>query len=310
MRFNYSYSLLLALAIFVLGFSSCDDDDGGDGNDVSNIAELVVDSPQFSTLLTALQRVNLDATLADETQVFTVFAPTNQAFTDSGINLDDLTDAELTEVLLYHVLGGNLPAADIPEGQTYVSTASANGPNNTALSILVVNTGGTIVINDAADVTLADIPASNGTVHEINSLLLPLDVVGHALANESFTALVGALGAADLVTTLQGDGPFTVFAPLNSAFTAIQATVDGLTTEQLTKVLLYHVIAGANVQQSGLAVGPVPTANAGETIDVTSISPVEITDATDNVITPVGFNVQATNGVIHVLDEVLIPGNL
>lgn len=310
MRINYSLSLLLALAILVLGFSGCDDDDSGGGNDLSSIAELVVDSPQFSTLLTALQRVNLDATLADETQVFTVFAPTNQAFTDSGINLDDLSDAELTEVLLYHVLGGNLPAADIPEGQTYVSTASANGPNNTALSILVEKAGASVVINNAADVTAADITASNGTVHQINSLLLPLDVVGHALANENFTALVGALTAADLVTVLQGDGPFTVFAPLNSAFTAIQATVDGLTTEQLSKVLLYHVIAGSNVQQSGLAVGPVPTANDGETIDVTSISPVEITDATNNVIAPIGFNVQATNGVIHVLDEVLIPGNL
>ncbi|MEL6141204.1 MAG: fasciclin domain-containing protein, partial [Bacteroidota bacterium] len=144
----------------------------------------------------------------------------------------------------------------------------------------------------------------------------PLDVVGHAQANSAFTSLVSALGSANepgetsLVEILQGDGPFTVFAPVNQAFTNIQSTVDGLTTEQLRKVLLYHVVSGANVRENQVSPGPITTANDGATITASSLDPLQLTGADGGVVNIDLTDVQGTNGVIHVLDAVLIPGNL
>ncbi|MBC6993105.1 fasciclin domain-containing protein [Neolewinella lacunae] len=303
----------LFVCITFLGISACDDDDDNViPTTEQTIAQIVAGDAQFSILLEALELADLDATLAG-TGPFTVFAPTNAAFTAAGINLSTISQADLREVLLYHVIGGAaLQSTDLAEGQTYATTAATTGPGNAQLSVLVERTGNNVTVNGNSNVTQANIVANNGVIHVVNTVLTPLDIVGHAQANSNFTSLVGALGAADggLVSVLQGDGPFTVFAPLNSAFTAIQSTVDGLTTEQLSKVLLYHVVSGANVRSSTLAVGPVTTANAGTTFQVNSISPPQITDASGNQIDIVLTDVQATNGVIHVVSEVLVPNNL
>lgn len=304
---------LLALVAVVVGMSACNkDDDDTIPTTEQTIVEIAAADDQFSTLVSALQRVNLDATLSGDGP-FTVFAPTNAAFTALGVDLGSLSDEALTEILLYHVLGGKVESGDLQEGQTYATTASANGPGATQLSILIERAGSSVTVNGASSVTTANIIARNGVIHVVDQVLLPLDVVGHASANSNFSQLVAALVAApgNLPTALAGDGPFTVFAPLNSAFEAIAATVDGLTPDQLAKVLTYHVVAGANVRSSALTNGQMVTTLNGEEFTVNiSGSNVTITSASGGTATVVLTDVQATNGVIHVLNAVIIPENL
>ncbi len=297
-----SLILLLFAGFFV---TSCGDDEP-DEPVTNTIVDIAVGDDQFSTLVAALTRVSLVETLQGDGP-FTVFAPTNDAFTALGVDLATISDADLTDILLYHVVGAEVKSTDLADGQTYASTASASGPGGAALSILI-ESGSGVTVNNTATVTTADIIADNGVIHVVDAVITPLDVVGHASANANFTSLVGALAGApgDLVGVLSGDGPFTVFAPLNSAFDDISTVVAGLTADQLATVLTYHVVAGANVTSGDLTNGAVGTV-AGQEVTVDITDGVKITDATGGESTVVLADVQATNGVIHVLDRVLIP---
>lgn len=300
--------ILLALPVF---FASCNNDDNPEPTpQPQNIVEIAAGDENFSTLVGALQRVNLVSAL-EGNGPFTVFAPTNDAFTALGVDLNTISDEALTEILLYHVLGAEVASKDIADGQTYVTTAATTGPDDNQLSMLIEKSSMGVSINGNINVTTADIDATNGVIHVVDAVILPLDVVGHASANSAFTELVGALGAAsgDLVSVLQGDGPFTVFAPVNSAFEEISAVVATLNEDQLAKVLTYHVVGG-NVRSTALSNGmEVTTVNSG-TFMVNIGSSVTITDAGGNNSTVILTDVQATNGVIHVIDKVIIPNNL
>jgi transforming growth factor-beta-induced protein len=308
-KFSSIFGLLLA-GVLAFGFAACEKEEDPEPQ---SIAQIAAGDEQFSTLVAALERVNLVSVL-DNPGAFTVFAPTNAAFTALGVDLNTLSDAALTEILLYHVLGGKVASTDLQTGQTYATTAAETGPGDKQLSILIEKAAnGSVKVNGSADVTSADVEATNGVIHIVDAVLLPLDIVGHAAANSNFTSLVGALGTAngDLVNVLQGDGPFTVFAPLNSAFDAIAGTVAGLNADQLASVLTYHVVGVANVVSGDLTNGQVVTTVQGEDFTVNiSGSGVTITDANGNVSNVVLTDVQATNGVIHVLDKVIIPTNL
>lgn len=294
------------LLIGFLLFTSCSDDDVVETNTIVDIA--IADS-QFSTLVAALERTNLVTTL-QSAGPFTVFAPTNAAFNSLGVDLNTLSDQELSDILLYHVLGGAaVLSTDLIEGQTYASTASASGPNGSALSALIERSGSSVTLNGSVNVTTADVIADNGVIHVVDQVLLPLDVVGHASANGSFTSLVGALAAApgDLVSVLSGTGPFTVFAPTNSAFDDIASTVASLTPEQLATVLTYHVIGGANVRSSDLTDNAEVTTVSGQIVTVSLDEGAQLIDQTNTASDIVLTDVQATNGVIHVLTRVIIP---
>lgn len=308
MKFSkLSWIFILALPLF---FAACGNDDDADPEPQS-IVEIAAGDDQFSTLVDALTRVGLVSVL-EGSGPFTVFAPTNDAFTASGVDLSALTDEQLTEVLLYHVLGAEITSSAIQEGQTYTTTAANTAPGDNQLSLLIEKTGSAVQLNGSVNVTTADVDATNGVIHIIDDVLLPLDVVGHAIANSNFSSLVTTLGAAsgDLVTTLQTAGPFTVFAPLNSAFDAISATTATLDADQLAKVLLYHVVSG-NVRSTALSNGQVvESLNDGLTFTVNIDGSVTITDANGGTSTIILTDVQGTNGVIHVLDAVIIPSNL
>ena len=225
-----------------------------------------------------------------------------------------MTDEELSGILLYHVIGAKILSSQIQEGKTYVSSASAIGPDQTQLSLLVNRVGTTITVNKDATVGSADIEGINGVIHVINSVLLPLDIVGHVIANDDFSSLATTLGLAsgDLTTVLGAtDQTFTVFAPVNSAFEAIASVTAGLTPQQLASVLTYHVVAGANVLSTTLSDGQEVTTVQTEkfTININNDS-VTITDATGAEATIIFTDVQATNGVVHVLDKVILPSNI
>ena len=297
----YGFALMLTTCFFV----ACSDDDAEPTP--QSIVEIAAGDAQFSTLVDALNRTNLTSVL-EGTGPFTVFAPTNAAFAALGIDLSTLSDTELSNILLYHVfVGQGIKAADLAEGQTYISTASASGPNDTALSALVERSGSNVTINGTINVTTADLEATNGVIHVIDAVMLPLDVVGHATANSSFTELVGALGAAsgDLVNTLSGSGPFTVFAPVNSAFQAISDVTMTLTADQLRDILLYHVVNG-NVRSTDLNSDPIMSLQ-GSTFTANLGSTVTLTDGQGNTSNVLLTDVQGTNGVIHVIDAVILP---
>ena len=253
---NFSFFLkTLFLGVAFISIVACSDDDDVIEAPVGpqTIAQIAADDAQFSTLVSALSRVNLVSVL-DGTGQFTVFAPTNDAFTALGVDLNTLTDAQLTEILLYHVIDGEIASTAIADGQTYASSETATGPGGERLSILIEKDANGVVINANANVIAADIDASNGIIHVVDKVIMPLDIVGHAVANNRFTSLVGALGAAegDLVNVLSGAGPFTVFAPVNEAFDAIADVAATLSADQLSKVLTYHVVSG-NVRSNALS---------------------------------------------------------
>lgn len=303
--FKLSFAFLL---IGTMSFvSSCEDD----ATDIApkSIVETALNDPQFSTLVAALTKADLVSVLQGDGP-FTVFAPTNDAFasllSDLGVNsLDELSKEALTPILLNHVISGEFRSTALATG--YVPTASNTGPNNNILDLYIKVAGG-VSINKDINVTTADVLASNGVIHVINKVILPTDVVDIAINNENFTSLVGALGDADgdLVTVLKGDGPFTVFAPLNSAFEAIATTVEGLSSAQLADVLKYHVVSGANVLSSDLTDGMQVTTLSGVFTVNISGSTVTLTDESGATVNVVATDVQGTNGVVHVIDKVLI----
>ncbi len=292
------------MLLMVSTFVACGDDETPEPTP-ETITEIAAANSSLSTLVAALQRTGLDETL-NASGNFTVFAPTNAAFTAANIDLSALSDDKLKDILLYHVIGAEIKAGDIADGQTYAASLSTGGPLMSSLSLLIEK-GTNVKINNVATVSTADVDATNGVIHIVDAVLTRLDVVGHAVANSNFTSLVSALGDADgdLVNVLQGDGPFTVFAPLNTAFADITDITDDLTTAQLADVLTYHVVGGNNTAGI-LEDGDYATVN-GASFSVSTGTEVIITDEGDGESKVVLTDVQATNGVIHVLNRVLIP---
>ncbi|MFT6484916.1 MAG: transforming growth factor-beta-induced protein [Neolewinella sp.] len=305
--FKLSYGWTAILLLLVLGFASCEDDDV-DPPALVSITETAVADGRFTTLVSALQRTGLDATLAG-TGDFTVFAPTDDAFAAAGIDLSAVSDTDLTNLLLYHVLGVSVTAGEIGDGDTFASTAGTYGPGDSALSMLINKTGSAVSINSDATVVVADIAATNGIIHAIDKVLAPQTIVDFATKAAGTSELAGALVAADLVGALSGTDPLTVFAPVNSAFTAIATTVESLTTEQLVEVLTYHVVSG-NVRSEALSVTVVPTLNTTNTIDIRQEGGTFYVQNGDNRTDFRLTDIQGTNGVIHLIDAVLIPSDL
>lgn len=310
-KFKVNFRIFAILFAVVAFTTACtkDDDDTPMVEEQKTIVGIAAANPDFSILVAALDKAGLVAVL-DGSENYTVFAPTNQAFLDAGISsLDGLSAEALTPILLNHVVKGKIMSTDLAAGDNYAATENATGPNNSKISLYIKNAMGVMVNNDAT-VTTANIEASNGVIHVIDKVIsADVDVVDIALQNSNFTSLVGALQAADgdLVSTLQGDGPFTVFAPTNAAFEAISAVTATLTPAELANILTYHVVSG-NVTASMLSDKMTVTAlNTGSfDIDLSGSMP-KIIDGAGNSVGIVLTDVQGKNGVVHVIDAVLLP---
>jgi uncharacterized surface protein with fasciclin (FAS1) repeats len=234
---------------------------------------------------------------------FTVFAPTDQAFTDAGIDLAALDTpdgkAALADILLYHVVSGDVPAANVTE------CMSATAVNGQPLSFTV---GDSVMVNGAT-VTLADVSTSNGVIHVIDKVLSPTDTPNDIPRTAQCTgihdSLVAAVVQADLLATLQGNGPFTLFAPTDQAFADAGIDLAALDTAEgkatLTDILLYHVVAGA-VPSSAVTECMSATAVNGQSLSFTVGDTVMVNGATVTL-----ADVNTSNGVIHVIDKVLSP---
>lgn len=302
-----NFTLLAIFSIVILASCSKDDKDEPMDNP-KNIVEVASGDARFSILVEAVTKANLASALQADGP-FTVFAPTNDAFNalfdQLGVSgIADLDAATLTPILLNHVVSGQVKAADVATG--YASTLNTSAPGNNSVKIFL-NKGSDIKV-EGSKVIIADIMASNGVIHAIDKVIIPSTVVGHAINNPNFSILVEAVVKANLVEALSAAGPFTVFAPTNDAFTKLFNTlgvsgVGDLTADQLTPILLYHVVSG-NVTSSQVSTGSVPTLKEGSNLNLLVNSMGVTINSGVNV---VATDVQGSNGVIHVIDAVLLP---
>ncbi|MGC9353846.1 MAG: fasciclin domain-containing protein [Mariniphaga sp.] len=284
-------------------FTACNDDETP-VMETKNIVEVAADAGNFSILIEAAQKAGLAEFLSTENNL-TVFAPTDAAFaallSDLGLSsLDEVPVADLTQILTYHVIGAKVMSTDLSTG--YVRTLASFDSSPVSMYVTVGNKGS---INGSVSVTTADVEAENGVIHVVDKVILPPTVVNIALANENFTTLVQAVVKAGLVDALSADGPFTVFAPTNAAFDALFAQlgisgIDDLTAEQLVPILTYHVVPG-NVVSTELSSGEVGTLN-GQNLSVDLSAGVKINESE-----VIAADIQGANGVVHVIDQVLLP---
>ena len=283
------------------------------GNDIVDTA---VAAGSFESLATALTTADLVDTLKGEGP-FTVFAPTDSAFSklDSAVLDDLLTNPDslpaLTDILLYHVVAGEISAEDLGldvddlfSGEASTKFLTTVGGGDLRLDVTPFG----VMINGESMVTTADLETANGLIHIIDTVLLPPDDIVDTAIAAGLNSLATAVTEAELVDTLRGDGPFTVFAPIDSAFADLgQETLDDLFADEniatLQDILLFHVISDARVYESEVAPGMVQMAN-GDMAEITA-------DAEGNVFIEgaqiIQTDINTYNGVVHLLDTVITP---
>ncbi|MEX2529604.1 MAG: fasciclin domain-containing protein [Gemmatimonadota bacterium] len=293
-RRTFAVGLLPALLLIAACDNSTTEPEPANDPD-PDIVDVAVDA-DFSTLVAAVQAAGLESVLRGDGP-FTVFAPTDEAFDDlpEGALDDLLADPDaLAEVLTYHVVAGRITSGDLEDGQL-VTTVQGD--------VFRITLGDGAQVNGANIVT-ADVEASNGVIHVIDAVLLPpADLVDTAV-DAGFTTLVAAVQAAGLVEVLKGDGPYTVFAPTDAAFDNLpEGALDALLAdpEALANVLTYHVVEG-RVFSSDLADEMEVATVQGQTLSIALNSGAQVNGA--NVVTA---NILTSNGVIHVIDAVLLP---
>ena len=311
---NFVFSLFLALGTAFI-FTACEDSDTDDGQ-AQNIVEVAQSNPELSTLVAAVQRAGLVDELSG-TNLLTVFAPTNQAFSDllsalGFAKLEDVPVDVLTNVLLNHVVNGEVKSGDLSTG--YVETLLPFGTTTSYLNNYVDLSSGVKI--GGATVTTADVEASNGVIHIINKVIVPPTVVDQALNNPNFSSLVAALTRPDLgvdyVDILSGAGPFTVFAPTNAAFSALltelgAGSLNDIPADVLNNVLQYHVVKDANVLSTQLTDGQEVTTFQGQKFTIDLTGGAKIVDATGRISNIIATDVQGSNGVVHAIDKVILP---
>lgn len=285
---------------------------------VQDIVATAAGAGSFETLLAAAKAAGLVETLQGEGPL-TVFAPTDEAFAKLPAGtveslLKPENKVQLAAILTYHVVPGKVMSAEA------VKLNAADTVNGQSLSLAVTGSGLTV---DGANVVKADIDCSNGVIHVIDSVILPQqpeetasksepsqkpkDIVSTAVGAGSFNTLVAAVKAAGLVETLQGDGPFTVFAPTDEAFAKLPAgTVENLlkpeNKDQLIAVLTYHVVPGKVTSEQAVKLDSAETVNGQELSLSASDAGLSVDSA--NI---VSADLDCSNGVIHVIDSVILP---
>ncbi|EKB50796.1 fasciclin domain-containing protein [Cecembia lonarensis] len=312
--FNSLLTIPLMGAFLALGFSSCSDDEGRVPDiPTPNIVEIADATPQFSTLVAAVQTAGLIETLSSPGP-FTVFAPTNDAFetflTENNLTADQLlANPNLGTILTYHVVGASVPSSAVGPGS--VNTVAdlpffiSEAPN------------GNLWINGNTRIIDTDINASNGIIHVLDNVITPptqniaeIAIAATEAETPEFTQLVAALVRAELAGAFTGgfEDNFTVFAPTDAAFEELYTAlgvggVDEIPLETLTNVLLYHVVPARAFSQDLREGAELPTLLEDATLTV-NLSALQINES--GLVADM-LNIHATNGVIHVIDSVLLP---
>ena len=327
-----SYFKILPIIFLSFFIISCDDDNDNDGVCCtgSSIVDLASETESLSTLVSALQLTGLDATLSSP-GAFTVLAPTNDAFdafltSINAASLDDIPVDVLTNVLLNHVINGEAQSSSLTNG--YASTQAVSASSGTNMSVYI-NIDNGVTFNGVSSVTTADVVASNGIVHIVDGVIGLPSVVTFAVADPNFSSLVQALTAYDYSQSFVGllsipagsaPAPFTVFAPVNSAFDNLldELAVNSLSEideQTLGAVLSYHVVVGVNQVSNTLSDGMVLTTSLAQanpsiadlTFNVGDNGEGILTDNNGRTSNIIAVDVQADNGIIHAIDAVVLP---
>ena len=316
MKINNLISRLPVLLAFgaLVSFSSCKDDDNPVPVD-NTITGKVVADPNFSTLELAVGRAGLAATLSG-TGPFTVFAPDNAAFAAAGITeaaLNSLTPAQVSAILLYHTIPSKILAADVPAGPN-AKVITAGGD-----SVFVTRNASGVFVN-GIQVTQANIEASNGVIHKIGRVLNP--PAGNIVQTATAAGLDSLVKAVLRATNGPGGDPtlagtlstatLTVFAPTNAAFTGLLGAlsltdINSIPVATLLAVLRYHVVGG-RAFSSDLANGSLTMLAGGNTtISLTSGATIKGNGNGANASNITATNIVCRNGVVHLIDRVLLP---
>ena len=336
MRKALTTRMAIVLAVFAMIAAACSSDDGAEEASATtttaaaetttttaqqlDIVDTAVEAGSFSTLVQAVQAAGLVETLKGEGP-FTVFAPTDEAFAalpDGALDILLSNPEWLEEVLLTHVVSGSIDAEQVV-GLESATTVAGN-------DVAVAVEGDDVSVGGASVVT-ADIQTSNGIIHVIDQVIVPqsiLEQIQSAMAEMeaeaagpgtiaevaaeagNFETLLTAVEAAGLTDTLNGEGPFTVFAPTDEAFAALpEGTLESLLEDipALTDILLYHVVPGEFPAEDVTTLGTVTTAQGME-ITITVDEGTVFVDNAEMIVT----DIQADNGIIHVIDQVILPG--
>ncbi|UCS93647.1 fasciclin domain-containing protein [Echinicola marina] len=307
------FPMILAVTFCWLFLTACNDDEEINPIEEDDIVDIVVDSPNFTTLEAAVVEAGLVATLQGEGP-FTVFGPTDAAFAaflqDNSLTAEALlSHPDLADILTYHVLSGEVFASGVSAGE--VSTVNGSS------FYVSEDTNGNLWINGSARITDTDVMASNGVIHVLDYVIIPPSqsiaeiALGYASASSpEFTQLVGALQRADLVDAVSGnDGDLTVFAPTDAAFQALYDSNPGwndyndIPLETLTAVLTAHVVPARAFSQDLRDGASLTTLNEAAML---SVDLGELTVGGASLNTSL-LNIHATNGVIHVINNVILP---
>ena len=321
---NPTKLLILAVAIV---FSACSDDDENTTPtpEPLNIVETAQATEDLSSLVAALQAADGDLVNVLSGGEFTVLAPTNAAFdnflADNGFaNLSEVPTDVLANILLNHVISGTVLSTTLTDAGAGYTTTNATNEDGDNLSLYFNTTNG-VTFNGTSSVAQADVEATNGVVHIVDQVIGLPTIATFATADPTFETLVAALTRPDLevpfVTILSTTDPtygipLTTFAPTNEAFgdLLVEIGADDLSqidVNLLTAVLLTHVVAQANVRAEDLAQDlPVVTLSE-ETLTVDLTNGAQLVDPNGRVANIIANNVQAINGVVHVIDKVVLP---
>ena len=312
---------LIPLLIVALVFSSCEEDDNSIDISSLSITGVAASRSNLSSLVAALERTELDNILRGSGE-FTVLAPTDVAFNTfleaNGFNsLTDVPDALLKQVLENHVISGRLRSGDLSTG--YANTLAESDASGTNMSIYIDTSDG-VTFNGISSVREENIETANGVIHIVDEVIALPTVVTFATADPNLSTLVAALTRNDLTTNFveilsRANGtepaPFTVFAPVNSAFVNLLEELEINALSQideptLNTTLTYHVIGGTNALDSSLSDNlSLPTLGGTITANVTGGA--TLTDANGRISRIIATNIQANNGVIHTINEVILP---
>ena len=315
----------LTFLLFV-GFSiqSCsdDDDDVTTPTGPSNIVEIAMDTPDLSNLVAALSVA--DGNLVDVLSggEFTVLAPTNEAFetflaANGFMSLSEVPTDVLSNILLNHVISGTVNSTNLVDAGSGYSTTNASNMDGDNLS-LYFDTSSGVTFNGISSVVAADIVASNGIVHVVDEVIGLPTVVTFAVSNPAFSTLVAAMTteglSVDIVSILSSSdepSPFTVFAPTNDAFGSLLAELElnalgDIPVEILEATLGTHVAPEANVRSTDLVDG-MSVNTISSTITVSLSDGAKLIDPNGRESNIVAVDIQAYNGVVHVIDNVLLP---
>ena len=323
MKTNFKFLRLSLVCLITLSFFNCDDDSNDDYNNTPEpltIVETAQATESLSSLVAAVVEAGLVDTLNSEGP-FTVLAPTNAAFqeflnTNGWGSVADIPDDALVQVLLNHVISGEVKSTDLVTLGSGYTNSLAVGPNNTNISLYFNTTDG-VKFNGISSVSSADIEASNGVVHVIDKVIGLPTIVDFAVSNPDFSTLVTALTREDLTFDYVGAlsntsaDPFTVFAPTNDAFANLLDFLNATGLEDIDEPTLkatldHHAVANANVLSTQLT-DDMPIETLGGTITANVTGGARLTDMNDRTSDIIAVDVQAVNGVIHVINEVVLP---